>query len=102
VDDICLDGQIGVDEFGWISAIGMDASYLGGCKEYVLRTLAFEKALDGDFTGQVKFFVRTQKKIRCAVIVQAADNGTADQTAMASYVDAGIGFHRLIPVASAR
>ncbi|MPN06405.1 hypothetical protein SDC9_153661 [bioreactor metagenome] len=42
-DHVGFDGEVFVDEIGWIGVVGVDAANLGGCQEYVVGLFFFKE-----------------------------------------------------------
>lgn len=88
VDHIGLDRQIVADELGRVAVVGDDAAHLGRGQEDVFRPVLGEKGIDRSGVGQIEFGVGALQDVRVALAFEIADDGGADQTAVAGDVDA--------------
>lgn len=99
VDHVGLDREVVADEFGRVAVIGDDATHLGRGQEQVFRPVLGEEAIDRCGVGQIEFGVGALQDVRVALALKIADDGRADQTAVAGDVDAGVLVHvRLAPL----
>lgn len=88
VDHVGLDRQIVADELGRVAVVGDDAAHLGRSQEHVLRLVLGKEGVCRLGVGQVQFSVGALQDVRVALGFQITDDGRADQTAMAGYIDA--------------
>jgi hypothetical protein len=90
VNHVGLDHQVVADEFGRIAVVGDDAAYLGCGEEHVLGLLGREEGIGRGGVRQIQFGMRAPDEVRVALRFEVSDDGRADQTAMACYIDARV------------
>lgn len=88
VDHVGLDRQIVADELGRVAVVGDDAAHLGRGQKYVFRPVLSEEGIDRSGVGQIEFGVGALQDVRIALALKVADDGRANQTAVAGYIDA--------------
>lgn len=88
VDHVGLDRQVVANELGRIAVVGDDAAHLGRGQEHVFRPVFSEEGIDRCGVGQIEFGVGALQDVRVALGFQITDDGRADQTAVAGYIDA--------------
>jgi hypothetical protein len=93
MDHVGLDDQVVADEFGRIAVVGDDAAHLRRSEEHVLRFFGGEEGVGGCRVGQIEFRVRAAQDVRAALRLKVADDGRADEAAMARHVDACVDVH---------
>lgn len=93
VDHIGLDHQVVADELRRVAVVGDDAADLGSGEEHILRLVFGKEGVGRGGVGQIEFGVRPLEDVRIAFRLEIADDGRADQTAVAGYVDARVLVH---------
>lgn len=88
VDHVGLDRQVVADELGRVAVVGDDAAHLGRSQEHVFRFVFGKEGIDRRGVGQIEFGVGALQDVRVALGFQITDDGRADQTAVAGYIDA--------------
>ena len=111
MDNVGLDDQVVVNEFGWIGVVGVDAADLGCCQKDVVGAFGFEKGPDCGLIHKIEAFksnaaLRFWAEIRScsvdgaenvleALDQQCADYGAADHTGGTGYENLVCLFHLL-------
>ncbi len=88
VDDVGLDREVVADELGRVGGVGDDAAHLGGGEEHVLGALGVEEGARRAIVGEVELGMGAQQQVGAAGRAQAANDGAADQAAVAGDVAA--------------
>lgn len=88
VDNIGLDHQVVADELRRVAVVGDDAADLGSGEEHILGLVFGKEGVGRGRVGQIEFGVRPLEDVRIAFRLEIADDGRADQTAVAGYIDA--------------
>ena len=91
MDDIGLDHEVVVDEFGRIGGVGMDAADLGGGQVDLVGPCCGQEGAHGGLVGEVELGVGAGDELlrRVALGQQLAHDGRADHAAVAGDVDSG-------------
>lgn len=114
MDEICLDEQIVVDEFGRVGVVGVDAAHLGCGQENVVRALPVEEGADSGLVQEVQRFqadaafgfwpevwggaVDGAEDVFISLGQQGADDSAADHAGGSGYEDFVCCFHKLFIV----
>ena len=88
VDHVGLDRQVVADELGRVAVVGNDAAHLGCCQEHVFRFVFGKEGIDRCGVSKIEFGVGALQDVRVALRLEIADDGRADQAAVAGYIDA--------------
>jgi hypothetical protein len=98
VDNVRLDLQIAVCEFGGIRTVGVNATHSGGRKKDPFGPLIVEEPLDRFLIGQLQFAMCSGDDMVVTLGPKTAIEGRSDQSTVAGDVDSGIFLHSFLPV----
>lgn len=83
IDDVGLDHEVFVDEFGGIGVVGMDATNFGCGEVDLIGFFLGEKGADGGLIGEIELGMGTRDDIGVSLGLELADDGGADHATMA-------------------
>ena len=82
-----MDHHVVVDKLRRPGGVGPDTAHGPGHQEDVLRAVGFEPVVDGRLVAQVELVPGGGEEVGVAFLGQAAEDGRADEAAVAGDVD---------------
>ncbi|MNY57184.1 hypothetical protein D3C86_1933530 [compost metagenome] len=86
-ENVLLDGQVVGDEVRGVGVVRVDAAHLGGREEDVLGAFRFEEGPGRRLVPQVQLGAGLEDQVLEALGPELADDGRADEAAVACDVD---------------
>lgn len=83
IDDVGLDHEVFVDEFGGVGVVGVDAADFGCGEVDLIGFFLGEEGANGSLIGEIELGMGTRNDIGVALGLELADDGGADHATMA-------------------
>ena len=90
VDDVAGDGEVVVEEVGWVGVVGVDAADAGGGEDHHCGPVLVEEGVGGGLVEEVEFGVGAGEDVGEAFGLEASVDGAADEAGVAGEVEGGI------------
>ena len=89
VDDVARDGEVVVEEVGWVGVVGVDAADACGGEDHHCGLVFVEVGVGGGLVEEVEVGVGAGEDVREAFGLEAAVDGAADEAGVAGEVEGG-------------